>query len=103
MEKIILSYKDILKILNKEQDILKKYSVKKIGIFGSFVRNEQNKDSDIDFVVEFDNPSFDNYMDLSYYLEDLFGRNVDILTPEGVKSIRHKSVANEIKRSVIYA
>lgn len=97
-----LTYKEIMSALEKHSDILKKCKVKKIGLFGSYVRGRQEKYSDIDFVVEFKQPAFDNFMDLVFYLEDLFGRKVDILTPEGIRSIRVKSVAEDIKRSVIY-
>ena len=95
MEKIIAS-------LKKHQDVLKKYMVKRIGLFGSYVIGKQKSDSDIDFVVEFQKPTFDNFMNLVDYLENLFGRKVDILTPEGIKSIRIKKIAENIKRGIVY-
>ena len=97
-----LADKEIIKQLKAHWDVLKKYGVKKVGLFGSFVKGNPNKRSDIDLVVEFKKPSFDNYLGLIDYLEDLFKRKVDILTPWGVKSIRVKKVAEEIKRSLIY-
>jgi hypothetical protein len=97
-----LTEQKIISTLKKHDDILRKYKVKKIGLFGSYVRRKQKKHSDIDFVVEFAEPTFDNFMDLAFYLEDLFDRRVDILTPEGVESIRIKEIADDIKRSVIY-
>jgi|Deesub1362A_J573_1020465.scaffolds.fasta_scaffold02102_7 hypothetical protein len=94
---------DVLSILKKhEKEIKERFGVKRIGVFGSFARGEQKETSDIDIVVEFEKPSFDNFMDLAFYLEGLTGRSVDILTPEGIKHIRIKEVANEIMRSVIY-
>ncbi len=98
-----LTDKVILETLKKHKEILKKYGVKRIGLFGSFVRGEQKEHSDIDFLVEFEKPSFDNFMDLAFYLEDLFGKKVELLTPEGVRSIRIKKIAEDIKRSVVYA
>jgi len=92
----------ILKSLKDKKDILKKYGVKRIGLFGSYTKGLQKRNSDIDLVVEFEKPSFDNFMELTFYLEKLFGRKVDILTPDGVKSIRVKKVAEDIKRSIIY-
>lgn len=71
-------------------------------MFGSFAKNKQNIKSDIDLIVEFGNPNLDNFMDLIYFLENLFGRKVEILTPIGVDTIRIKGVAESIKRSVIY-
>jgi len=76
---------DIIKILkNHKSTIEKKYSVKKIGIFGSYAKGKQTKSSDIDIIVEFNNPTFDNFMDLIFYLEDLYGREVDLVTLNGL-------------------
>lgn len=97
-----LTDKQILKTLREYQDILRKYGVKRIGLFGSYVRGKQKKDSDIDFLVEFEKPNFDNFMEMCFFLENLFGKKVEVLTPDGVKTIRIKEVAEEIKRSVVY-
>lgn len=105
-----LTSKEILDILREHQDTLRKYKVKKIGLFGSYIKGEQKRKSDIDLLVEFDMTAFDenfrglfdNFMDLSSYLEKLFGKKVDILTPVSIESIRIKEVSEEIKRSVIY-
>lgn len=102
MRTTALADKEILKQLREHWNVLRKYGVKKVGLFGSFANGTQNKKSDIDLVVEFKKPSFDNYLLLSDYLECLFKRKVDILTPWGVKSIRVKEVTEEIKRSLIY-
>jgi len=94
---------DVLNILKKhEKEIKERFGVKRIGVFGSYARGEEKPESDIDIVVEFERPNFDNFMDLVFYLEDLTGRSVNILTPEGIKHIRIKEVANEIMRSVVY-
>ena len=50
-----------------------------------------------------DEPTFDNYMALIDFLEKLFGRKVDVLTPEGVESIRIKSVVQDIQKNMICA
>lgn len=73
--------------------LIKKYKVKTLGIFGSYVRNEQNETSDIDVLVEFQENSinFDNYMGLKYYLEDLFQKDVDLVIKDDLKvEIRDK-------------
>ncbi|MDO9514008.1 MAG: nucleotidyltransferase domain-containing protein [Elusimicrobiota bacterium] len=98
-----LTQKKVIRELKENREVLKKYTVKKIGLFGSFVQNRQKVSSDIDFVVEFNKPSFDNLIGLIDYLEKLFGRKVDVLTSEGVKNIRVKKVAEDIKRNLIYA
>ncbi len=66
---------------------IKSFGVKRIGLFGSFARGEQTTKSDIDLLVEFNQglKTFDNYMDLKFYLEDLFGRKVDLVVAEAIK------------------
>lgn len=77
--------KDILKKHNKE--IRERFGVKEFGVFGSYVREEQKESSDIDIMVEFKEgyKTFDNYMDLKFYLEDLLKLNVDLLVKSGLK------------------
>lgn len=74
--------------LIKSQRTLKKYKVKSIGIFGSYVKGRERKDSDIDFLVEFDEGKFgknfegyfDAYIGLLFALEKIFKRKIDLLT-----------------------
>lgn len=97
-----LTHMEIITLLQQQQQYLKNFSVKKIGLFGSYAAGGQQLKSDIDFVVEFEEPSFENFMNLINYLEKLFKRKVDILTPDSVESIRIKKVAEDIKRSLVY-
>lgn len=48
-------------------DIKTLFSVTRIGIFGSFARGEQKASSDVDILVEFERPTFKNFMNLSFY------------------------------------
>ena len=100
--KKLLTHQEILRMLEMHKNVLERYNVKKIGLFGSYAAGRQSRQSDIDFVVEFSEPSFDNFMGLVSYLEKLFGKKIDVLTHEGVEGIRINSVAKSIKRSVIY-
>lgn len=95
---------DTLKrMINKEYPYLRNYfGIKRIGIFGSFSGDKSNKDSDIDLVVEFDKPIGFKFMALAEFLESKFGRKVDILTPDGIKTIRVKQVAERIRENIIY-
>ncbi|BAL81634.1 nucleotidyltransferase family protein [Caldisericum exile] len=97
-----LSKDEIIKILTKNRKILGKFKVKRIGIFGSFVRNKATSKSDVDLYVEFEEPTLENFIGLSSTLEKLFKRKVDILTPLGIESIRIPSVKEEIKKSIEY-
>jgi hypothetical protein len=92
----------IISILRKHEDVLKKYRVKRIGLFGSYAKGKQNRGSDIDFLVEFEQPNFDDFMSLASYLERLFGKKIDLLTPEGVKGIRVRGVAEKITKNLQY-
>lgn len=60
--------------------------VKRLGLFGSFVHEGQNPDSDVDILVEFqsDQKTFDSFMRLSFLLEDLLNRRVDLVTREAL-------------------
>lgn len=98
----MLSQQEILNELSKNVGIWKeKYGVKRIGLFGSFARKEQNEFSDIDVVVEFVDTalSFDNYMDLKITLEDHFQKPVDLVIADDIKPALKASVL----RSTIYA
>jgi len=66
---------------------IRSLGVRRIGIFGSFVRGEEREDSDIDILIEFEEGrrSFDTYMDLKFFLEDLFGRSVDLVDRDTLK------------------
>jgi len=92
----------ILKILRDNDEALKKYSVKKIGLFGSYARGKQKRGSDIDLLVEFEKPTYDNFYDLIVYLEKVFRRKVQVLTPCALETMRVKEVAESIRNSVVY-
>ena len=76
--------------------------MKRMGLFGSFAKGTSGEDSDVDILVEFEKPVGFEFIELAEYIEELLDRRVDILTPEGIKSIRLKEVASDIERSVVY-
>ena len=98
-EKMKQSSGKILKILEKNREILKQFGVQKLGLFGSAVRGEESADSDLDFLVEFEKKSFDRYMDLKFLLEELFQRPVDLVLADNLKPRLRPYILNE----VIYA
>jgi predicted nucleotidyltransferase len=100
-----MNKKEIIQVLKEhENEIKKRFGVKRIGLFGSFSRDEGKEDSDIDIIVEFEEgmATFKNFGGLAEYLENLFGRSVDILTPMGIESIRIDEIKESIKREVVY-
>ncbi len=74
--------KEIEQTLAEHKDILRKYRVKSIALFGSYVRNEQRPESDIDFLVEFEENTYDNFISLVYSLEDLFNKSVTVVSEQ---------------------
>lgn len=66
--------------LSKHLDIFNKYGIKRLALFGSFARGEAKSTSDIDFLVEFQRPTFDNYMGLLRELQGIFHRDIDLVT-----------------------
>lgn len=99
----MLTKSKIIQIIKKEQTHLKShFGVKRIGIFGSYSKGIQKEDSDVDLIVEFERPIGLKFFELSEYIENLLGKKVDILTPAGIKSIRVKEVAENIKKSIVY-
>ena len=92
-----LTVEKIFGMLKEHSDDLRKYSVRKIGLFGSYVRGEQKKRSDIDFLVEFEQPTFDNFMELVFSLEKYLGRKVDIVTEGSLSPYIRPYIEKEVR------
>ena len=98
----MLSQQEILRELSKNLNTWKeKYGVKRIGLFGSYSREEQKDTSDLDVLVEFDlsKLTFDNYMELKFTLEDRFRKPIDLVIIDDIKP----ALKPVILRSVKYA
>ena len=95
---------DVVNTVRENMEKIKSFGVKRVGIFGSVSRDEADENSDIDFVVEFekDRGGMKDFVGVIDYLENLFGKEVDVLTPSGVESIRIKSVKERIKKEILY-
>jgi len=100
-----MSGEEVLERLRKNMEMIRRFGVRRIGIFGSAVRGKLEEGSDIDIVVEFERgkATFRNVCGLIDFLEELLGREVDLLTPDGIESIRIKHVREEIRETVKYA
>lgn len=77
--------------------LIKKYHLKSIGIFGSFSRNEQREDSDIDVLVEFTQPIGLEFVDLAIELEEILGCKVDLVSRNAIKPGYMKYVEHDIR------
>ena len=87
-------------LLSNKEYISSSFHVREIGIFGSALRGNKKKPNDIDILVEFEegHRDFFNYVRLKYYLEDVFGRNVDLVMKKAIK----KRLRNRILAEVQY-
>ena len=93
-------YMEIIDLLRSHAGEIKaRFAVKRIGLFGSYARGEHKASSDIDILVEFEKPTFRNFMDLSFYLEDLFGREVYLVTVRGL----HSRIRPYVEKDVIWS
>ncbi len=91
------TFDEVKKIIIQHQKVLEvKYKVKKMAIFGSYVRGDQNEESDIDILVEFKEPVGFLFIHLADYLEEILGENVDLLTTDAIKPNRWKYIMEEL-------
>jgi hypothetical protein len=88
---------DILSFLRQHrEEIRKKFSVKRIGLFGSVLHEAEDASSDVDILVEFEQPTFDHYMELKFFLEDSFGRPVDLVLSDSIKPRLKPIISQEV-------
>ena len=93
----------ILKLLSSNSVVIKNYGAKRIGLFGSYVRNEQKENSDIDFIVEFEKEkkTYTNFIHLTYFLQDLFDTEIDLIT---IKSLpKNRNFTQNVINQTVYA
>ncbi len=95
-----LSQNEIISLIKAEKTFLKEnFGVLNIGLFGSYAKNQQNSDSDIDFLVEFSEPRFDWIASLQIYMEKKFDKKIEIVR----KYSRSKSrFLERIEQEIIY-
>ena len=94
----LFSGKQILYELNERAaEIRQRFQVNQIGLFGSYAREEAHTASDIDILVDFIAPTFDNYMNLKFYLEDLFEQEVDLVTASALKPRLKPVILQEVQ------
>ena len=90
---------DILNALQQNRDRLHQMGVRRIGLFGSYRRGTPNPSSDIDLLVMLERPTFDDYMNVKIFLEDLFNCKVDLVLEETIKP----RLRDHILEEVVYA
>ncbi|MGK7906889.1 MAG: nucleotidyltransferase family protein [Synechococcus sp.] len=92
----VTNQQEVLALLRDRIDTIRSYGVCSLALFGSAARNETNESSDLDFLVEFEGTAtFDRYMDLKLFLEDLFNKPVDLVTRRSLKPEIRANVLEE--------
>ncbi len=89
----------ILATLASNQAKIKSFGIKRLGLFGSYAKGKQNIQSDIDLLVEFEEgkKTFDNFMQLSFLLEDLLGKKIELVTPESLSPYIKPKITKEVE------
>ncbi|MFH0981243.1 MAG: nucleotidyltransferase family protein [Planctomycetota bacterium] len=99
MKQVLETKEGILKALHESRDQLQTLGVRRLGVFGSFVRGEQRTTSDVDILVEFEagQKTFDHFMQVSFLLEDLLQRRVELVTPESLSPHIGPQILSEVE------
>nr|VFK63539.1 MAG: hypothetical protein BECKUNK1418G_GA0071005_103432 [Candidatus Kentron sp. UNK]VFK70859.1 MAG: hypothetical protein BECKUNK1418H_GA0071006_104033 [Candidatus Kentron sp. UNK] len=89
----------LIHLLRANEVTIRAFGVRKIGLFGSYQRDEARADSDVDLLVEFQpgETTFDHFMGLSFFCEELFGRRVEIITPNGLSPYIGPRILREVE------
>lgn len=89
----------LLDLLHSHKAEILGYGVSRIGVFGSFARNEATPKSDVDLLVEFKEgrKNYDNFIELAYFLEDLLGRKIELLTPQSMSPYIGPKIMKEVE------
>ncbi len=99
----VKSKEHLLALLAEHRPQLLALGVSRLALFGSFARGDQHSDSDVDLLVEFlpGKKTFDNFMRLSFLLEELFGRRVELVTPESMSPYIRPHILGEVENAFI--
>lgn len=91
-----MTRQEVFAAIDSHRDLIRSLGVRRLGLFGSCARGEQTASSDLDFLVEFDSPSFDRYMDLKFLLQDLLGCPVDLVLANTIKPRIKPAILSEV-------
>ena len=97
MKSSMLTKREIKQMLLSHRDKLREHGVIWLGLFGSYAKDAAHADSDIDLLVEFEELSFDRYMGLSIFLEDLFQKKIDLVPANSVKPRLRSRIEKEVE------
>jgi len=93
---LITSRDQVITKIKANRRALKGYGIKSFALFGSTAKDKMRKRSDVDVLVQFDKSTWANYIGLKFYLEDLLGREVDLVTPKAIKPAAKPSIEKDL-------
>ena len=95
----VQSREELVLRLSQNKEALCRMGVVRLGLFGSFARGEQTPESDVDLLVEFspDSHTFHGFMELVFFLEDLLGRSVEVVTPQALSPYIGPAIMREVQ------
>ena len=102
---MVKTKQDILNVLDQNRSHLRALGVRKIGLFGSFVRGEQRSDSDIDLLAEFEpgRKTFDAFMELTFFLEAVLQHRIELVTVESLSPYIGPHILMEVEYAALAA
>jgi len=99
MVRAVQDKSDVIERIGSSGEQLHKYGIAHIGLFGSFRRDQGCADSDVDLLVGFEagRKSFDNFIEACFYLEDVLGRRVELVTEESLSPYLKDQILQEVE------
>lgn len=92
---MVRTKEDVIRLLGERREDLERLGAERLLLFGSFARGEESANSDVDLLVQLDHRTFDRYMELKFFLEDLLERHVDLVFADRVKPRLRESVLED--------
>lgn len=84
------------KLAENKQSLYSKYGLSNIAVFGSYARNQQTDESDVDILVEFEKPIGIEFVDLAEELEQILSVRVDLVSKHGLKERHYKAIEKDL-------
>lgn len=95
---MINTQRQLVSVIQEHKDNIRAFGVSKLGVFGSYARGEQNSESDVDLLVEFEpkRKNYDTFIQLVFYLEEILGRKVELVTTESLSPYIGPHILREV-------
>jgi len=103
MRTAIITKQDVLETLHEKRERLRELGVSRLGLFGSFLRGQQKPASDIDLLVEFEagKKTFDAFIELAFYLEEILQHRVELVTTDSLSPYLAPHILKEVEYAAV--